>query len=351
MRRRCPSVQVSILALYFIACLAYGIVNPPFESPDEIYHFDYIEAVLRNHQLPIAQATISEYHQSPLYYLVGAGLTAWLPPAKPTALLMQNNPFWAWRIGEVGVDNKSQYMHGPEQAFPYTGTWLRLHLLRIVSAVLGVIALWQIGAFARLVAPGQEDLAILAVAFVAFLPQFLYVSSSVSNDIALVTCSALAATAVGRFLIQEPHSLRDAWLAGLWVGLAILAKMSALALWALVGLCIGSYLVFHRREDRRQLVGGLAAVGLLPLLLAGPLFVRNMLIYGDATALSRMDALWGRQDPPLSWALALTRELPNIWTSFWARFAYGQIPVPNIIYLSCLAATLLARGRRGLQHR
>src|SRR5512133_1912545 len=99
MRRRCPSVQVSILALYFVACLAYGIVNPPFESPDEIYHFDYIEALLRSHQLPIAQATISEYHQSPLYYLVGAGLTAWLPPAKPAVLLMQNNPFWAWRIG------------------------------------------------------------------------------------------------------------------------------------------------------------------------------------------------------------------------------------------------------------
>ena len=54
-----------------------------------------------------------------------------------------------------------------------------------------------------------------------------------------------------------------------------------------------------------------------------------------------MDAIWGRREPPLT-LLETLQEVPNIWTSFWARFGYGQIPVPNAIYVACLIMTVIA---------
>ncbi len=340
-----------VLILYLAIATVYSVVNPAFESPDELLHFEYVETLLRTGRLPIAvvgtgprEEMLTEDFQAPLYYTAGALLTAWLPPGRPAREAIERNPFWAWRIGEVGVDNKAQFLHGPEQDFPWNDLWLRLHLLRFFSVILGSIAVWQTGEFALLIWPRRYETALLAMGFVAFLPQFVYLSSSVTNDVAVVAFSALTAVALGRLLrslSDKSIDVRGALLLGLFLGCGILAEVSLLSASVVALGILFLYLFANRRSTPRPSWNNLVLAGLTSSAIAVPYLVRNWLVYGEATGLRRMDEIWGRREPPLTLGETL-REVPNMWTSFWGRFGYGQIPVPNAIYIACLVVTVFA---------
>jgi 4-amino-4-deoxy-L-arabinose transferase-like glycosyltransferase len=334
-------LQVMILGGYLLLALTFGVINPAFESPDELHHFDYVEELLRTRRLPVAEGEMSEFHQPPLYYLAGAVLTAWIPVDRPVAEVVERNPYWAWRIGEVGVDNKSQYLHGPEENFPYQGRWLRLHLLRLFSTLLGLGVVWYTGRLLLFIWPQRHEQALLAMAAVAFLPQFLFISSSVTNDIATTLIGTLILIGLARFYLLPEKRVLNSLLLALLLGCGLLAKMNMLVAWGVIGMSIVAYLVVI---ERRWSFANLAIVSTIlggPLVVAGPYLWRNWQVYGDPTALSRMDELWGRWDPPLPLSAAI-EQLPYVWTSFWGRFGYGQIPLSDNLYLFFFLITLPA---------
>ena len=86
--------RLLIAGIYLVLAMAYGVITPAFEGPDELLHFDYVETLLRTRRLPVAEANFSEYHQPPLYYAVSGLATAWLPPGQPAASSIKSNPFW-----------------------------------------------------------------------------------------------------------------------------------------------------------------------------------------------------------------------------------------------------------------
>ncbi|HEY4723747.1 MAG TPA: hypothetical protein VII92_17965, partial [Anaerolineae bacterium] len=53
-----------------------------------------------------------------------------------------------------------------------------------------------------------------------------------------------------------------------------------------------------------------------------------------------MNELWGGRDPRTSFWLAVS-EIPYAWTSLWGRLGYGQIPLPDAIYLGAFVVTLI----------
>ena len=75
-----------ILLGYLVITLAYGVVNPLFEAPDELYHFAVIEHLARTGALPPKQAVDPATRQpypwrqmafhAPGYYLLAAPLGA-----------------------------------------------------------------------------------------------------------------------------------------------------------------------------------------------------------------------------------------------------------------------------------
>ncbi len=335
--------RLGLCGLFAALSIAYGLVNPPFESPDERYHFDYIEAILRDGRLPVASAATgqSEYFQSPPYYLLGAGLTAWLPPTVSAHAAVEVNPYWGWRIGAVGVDNKSQFLHPPDWAERYPGLALRLRSLRLLATALALVVVWQAGDLAALWQPQTPAVAVIATAFAACLPGFVYTSSSVTNDTAAAALAALAVTAFSRRLLAPQPRWRLDVGAGVWLGLALAVKMSAVALVAAAGVAALADLVVSPRAQRgRRLRGWLLVFG-LALFVALPVLGRNAVVYGDLTALRINDELWGRYDPARLVLDALVSEGPNVWTSFWGRFGYGQIPLPGAVYAAGLALVVI----------
>jgi hypothetical protein len=336
-----------ILAGYLVLAAAYSTINPLFESPDEIHHFAYVEYLLRQRQLPVAElgGAINEFHQPPLYYGLAAAFAAptWWADSSPQRRLepeqrIDPNPFWAFRIGQVGVDNKNQYLHRPEEALPYQGWALRVHWVRLLSIILQsltIVATYKIG---REIFPARPALYLGSLAFVAFLPQFLFIASSVSNDNLIIPLTALL---IWLWIRGLRTGLTATWTlaVGVLSGLAVLTKMSGLSLIPFslaVALLIG-----WRRQTVRKAALASAAIIAIALALASPVLLRNLALYGEPTALDRMSAIWGRHDPPLAFDVALG-EAPNIWTSFWARFGYGQIPIPNVFYIALAAIAIVA---------
>ena len=75
MRRR----AVLLIGLFLVIGFAYSLVVPPFETPDEPFHYAFARHIAQGNGLPVQSAESTgpwhqEGSQAPLYYL----LTGWL---------------------------------------------------------------------------------------------------------------------------------------------------------------------------------------------------------------------------------------------------------------------------------
>jgi hypothetical protein len=322
---------IILLAVYFCLATAYNLANPLFESPDERLHYEFIHYIQTHGQLPVVDLSApgTEYHQPPAYYVVAAVLT-YLLPVDNLESHERINPFWGYDIQAVGRDNKNQFLHGPAQEFPYDQTARAVHLTRALSTLFGVGALLFTYRLSRLF--GSDDLALAATAVVAFTPNFLLTTSSVTNDAPLVFLSTWAGFIMTRLLSRdEVPTWRDWAGLGILLGLGMLTKLSAWPLLPVSALTV-SILAIRHRSPHLFLVAGLTllvGVGLI----GGWWLVRNLQLYGDPTGLESMWEVWGER-PPLNVATYII-ELRAFRGTFWANFGYGNVPVPMWVYTLC----------------
>ena len=187
----------SILGLYLLITLAYGIVNPLFEAPDEHWHFFTAVYLAENKSLPIVEEEYDtwlsqEAAQPPLYYILGGALIAPLDTSTARDEVWLN-PFRLQGIGNAAaLVNKNQVIHTAAKQWPWQGPVLAAHLLRIFSTLLGLGTLLAIYGSARLIWPSNERLALLAVTLPAFLPQFNFLHAAISNDPLVIFWCSLA---------------------------------------------------------------------------------------------------------------------------------------------------------------
>lgn len=326
---------VALLLCAFIGLgAAYSVVNPLFEATDELRHYRFVRTLVANRTLPVQgqEPCRSQSHHPPLYYVLGALVTAWVQPDHDLCYTPPQNPFYAYRYWEVGVDNKTQYLHGADEAFPWHGDALAAHLLRFLNVLIGAGTVWVTWAIGRAIWPGSPAMALGGAAFVAFNPMFLYMAGAINNDVIAAGSGGLVVLACVR-LLRDPNGLNWRW--GAWLGaafgVALLSKFSLAAAGALIALTI-TWVAWRRRQWRQWWPAALISL-LVTLLIAGWWFARNQALYGDSTGFRELTELWGVRDPRQSLGLALL-ELPNAWSSLWGRFGFGQIPLPGVVYAS-----------------
>jgi 4-amino-4-deoxy-L-arabinose transferase-like glycosyltransferase len=335
---------VAILICFVTLGMAYNVINPSYEATDELRHFRFVRTIAQTGRLPVQgqEACRSQSHHPPLFYALGALATFWIDTGPDLCYTLPQNPFWAYRYWEVGVDNKNQYLHGPEQRFPWQGDVLAVRLIRAINVLIGAAVVWLTWATGRAAWPDRPQLALGAVAFVAFNPMFLYMSASINNDV-IAAFSGAAATLAGVRLLQSPTGLSRRWgiVFGAIYGVALMSKFN-MAFLILLLLAAVTWVAWQRRQWRLWLeVNGLmvAVAGVL----AGWWFLRNYGLYGDPTGFRMVTELWGVRNPWQSFGLAV-QELPYVWTSLWGRFGFGQIPLPPAVYSVLYWLTLVAFG-------
>src|SRR5690606_23553196 len=179
---------VLILIAFLVIGFAYSVVNPLHEATDELRHYRFIQHLIQRRSLPIQgegsglECTVQGHHP-PLYYATAALVTFWIDTGRDVCTEPPGNPFWAYRYWEVGRDNKNQYLHGPDEAFPWHGEALAAHLARVVNLLFGALTVWLTWLTARVVWPNRPALATGSAAIVAFNPMFLYLSAAINNDV------------------------------------------------------------------------------------------------------------------------------------------------------------------------
>jgi hypothetical protein len=297
---------------------------------------------------------------------MGALATAWIDSGRDICYTPPENPFWAYRYWDVGRDNKNQYLHSPEEDFPWSGDTLAAHITRFINVLVGAGVVLLTWVTARNIWPKKLGIAYGAAGIVAFNPMFLYMSGAINNDI-IAAFSGAAVTYACVLLLVEPSRLtwRYGLIFGFLLGLALMSKFNLAAVIILIEIALiwatwkkpvliakpalnpASEGEEHSvRMKRLQLFLG---VNLLLFLIAGLMagwwFVRNIRLYGEPTGFEQVTQLWGSRDPLDSFGLAIS-ELPYAWTTLWGRFGFGQIPLPEFIYTALKA--FVAAGLLGV---
>jgi len=340
---------ILILGLYLVMGVAYSIINPIFESPDEALNYAQIRFLAEERRLPVLEpGEPTKAHHPPLYYALGALLTFWIPDDNFEAVVGRVNPFWAYRLWEPGVDNKSLYLHDPRlEGFPYRDVALGVHLVRWLSLLMGAGTVLLVYGTGRELFPHRPVLAVGAAALVAFNPMFVFINASVHDDALADLVAAATLYVAARLLVRGPTTRRAVAL-GLLVGLGFLTKLTCLLVVPTVGLALlYCPLANQGRAGWREVVrlGGIV-LG-LALFIGGWWFVRNVFLYGEPTGMVRQTGVWGvRENAPD--LIAAARELGFLHDSLWGVFGYGQIPMPRWVYGLARLLGLAAAGGLGL---
>ena len=237
------------LLLSILAFLALGLaliaIVPLDKSPDEAAHWQYIQYLASNHQLPVFKGEVPpapgyEFHQPPLYYALAAPGWAVVPPG------VQN--YWA----------------------------------RLVSLFCGALTLIFIWKSARLLFPSDRSIAILSTGFAALWPLHLAVSAGANND-ALGGLWSAALFWCGARILMRGSNWRDAALLGLFVGLGALTKNTVLVVAAVAFAALVAAQPQEKSPSRAiHLLAALAVAALV----AGPWWARNTMLYGDPLAMT-----------------------------------------------------------------
>jgi hypothetical protein len=354
------NVALGVLVLvYLLLGAIYSVSLPILEAPDEMWHYSYVRYLVRERDLPpwdTDSPVGQESSQPPLYYVAAALATAWVDASSPNAFL-DRNPHWGYPSAGTVNDNKNMFFHQREgaEAFPWRDMALAVHIARLVNLAFGALTLASTYLLAREVFVERPGLVVSATAVVAFIPQFLFISSAINNDAAASAFSTLALWLLVRGL-RRGYSSRRVALLGVVVGLAALSKVSALALVPFAVVVIG-FRTWLTRDPLEEAATGRIGIrgngrfsrfiahcflfGALVLAVSGWWYVRNAVMYGDPFGLETHFGTWWAHEEPLS-AAQIGSQLPNIELSFWAAFGWGNVHLPRVFYVVVRVAIRLA---------
>lgn len=317
-----------LVAGFAILSLYYSVATPLFEAPDEPAHFDYILYLAQGHGLPVQsfehdRVIVVQGHHPPLYYALGALFTFWID-TRNAPDVYRENPNFVLRLGGSGQE-PNFLLHTSAEQFPWQGYALAAHLVRILSIVFGMVTVWGTYRLGKIVAR-REPIALGAAALVAFNPQFLYLSGMINNDSAVTAFLTLALVIMAGIVIEGATRRRAIWL-GIWLGLAMMSKATALAWGLLVIYALG--IVWWRERTWRPVLRLAIWIGMPLLVISGWWFVRNQILYGDPLGyrmfLSNVSVIFSPSDFTILGTWRAFAETTH--QSFWGNFGWLVSPI------------------------
>jgi len=342
-----PKLQIVVIVVLFLALgVFYSLATPPLEASDEFDHYPYVQYVQMQGALPVMDPADSdpwrqEGGQPPLYYLLMAGLTSWIDTSDLEDVRWLNHHAFIGMPNQVG--NKNLIIHQPErEAFPWRGTVLAVHVIRLGSAVLGAVTVWLVWRVAAQLCPQSKWIPFTAAALTAFNPMFLFVSAAVNNDVLAALLGSLTLLLLVKISnIKDQISNRALFtyylILGIVLGLGALTKLSLVAMipLALVAVALRSWRHHSDAPTLKRLiflVCSLSFVILPALAISGWWFLRNWRLYGDPTAVSVFMQILGYRAEPLT-LKGLWGEFGTFRRTYWGLFGGVNVPAPEPVYV------------------
>lgn len=344
-----PMLVGAIIGLFLCIGFAYSLITPPFETPDEIFHYAFARHVAGGYGLPI-QAPEStgpweqEGSQAPLYYMLVGLLTRGINQ-DDFDQINQVNP--RANLGNPLYPGNKNYMLYSAKSHPLAGANLALHIGRWFSLCLGALTLWLTYKLAGLAFPRNPWAQLLTLATVAAIPQFTFLSASLSNDNMIIVLSTAVLYYLALLLTRSDREAIMWWewvILGLLLGLAALSKLQGLGLGVLAGIVI--LFLAWRRQTWRPVLLGMPILAGLALLVAGWWYWRNYALYGEIFGIQHLLTITGLRDAPPTWN-GLRGEMRGLRYSFWGIFGWFSILMPTWFYSILDGVTILGLSGAG----
>ena len=309
-----------VLILLYVICAGYMAWQlPGFSGSNENLHYEHIALLRQTKRLPDIHTSTrpDERHQPPIYY-VSAALLSFPFPDPPLDTAYPRNPHFTG----TASGNLNTYVHVNPSTAPV------LYVGRTVSIAFGVLTLIATYWGARLTLSYTTSL--LVVSLVAFQPNFLHLSATANNDIAVTALCAVLLAYTSDLIIHRRAATRYFWW-GILFAAALLAKANAVFLaLALLVAC----LVLWQRHDLQTAI----RAGLLSLLGCVPIYavwlIANRLRSEDTLGLAPSVPLGGMLSlRPADLLLFTPPYLQEIFRSFWLDWSSGLLGyAPEWVY-------------------
>jgi hypothetical protein len=336
-RRRLPWQIVMILLGFTLLSVGYALVSPPLENPDEMNHAEYAGFIGARHRLPtVDRDCVRLAFHPPLYH-------ALLAPIARAMGLGPEEIMSGHRLNPDFATTGVTLVHGyPDETFPFSDVSRFVFVGRLLSIACGVVVLLYTYRLARLLSDDPIT-PVVAVALVAAIPQFEYLSASLSHDILAAALATMTLVYALRF--RDDGTLAAASKCGLALGLGLLTKSS------LVPLAIVP--AFTLRDTRSGVARRLCGVALtygMAGCVAGWWYVRNFQHYGHAVPTVQLhESTWigtglvhrGAADVAYVWAGA-----GQLFRSFW--FLAGLMNVEAAPWMYWVWGAVSALGAAGM---
>jgi hypothetical protein len=317
-----------LLAAAFVLFATWSLVVPINEAPDEPAHWQYARFLHDHWRLPYFAPGFEEANSPPFAYALFAPLAT---DASSPDIVVGRRP----NGDAVSLAEPRLFLNTGED---YRRYWPQ-RLARLLAAAISVGTVFFV--YRAGVAAGGRDTGMLAALVVALLPMFAFRAGHVSND-ALMACCAAAATWGMVRLLREPFSWPVAWWTSAAVGLAYMAKISAIALvppFALALLAAEPAATWRVRAVR------LSALALAGAIVA-PWSIRNVVLYGDPFASGAMRHAVAHLITDRSlFSSYFAGDFPRMLTkSLIGIFGWANVLMPKLVYRPYVAFFALALG-------
>jgi 4-amino-4-deoxy-L-arabinose transferase-like glycosyltransferase len=362
---------VPLLAVAAANGLLWAILVPPWQSPDEPKHFEYVRLLAERGRL-FAFGTEGDQGDPELQSWILDSMDAaafwWYGHAPGYGAATRASPAAfrdAWEFGShTAFYRSSPGYYALAARLQPDDRFAGLYAARLLGVLLGVVIVGCTALAAAEVFPDDELVRIGAPALVALSPMFAFTQAAVNSD---VLANALAAftVLVAVRLITRGGSVGRLVLLGAACLVSVLVKRTAFFVVPVSIVAVGSWLALKHERPARGLVS--VAVGAGALLLAGAswlaagglaalpapwLAVVTRYAFNEPDQPARIVAYLGQAG---TWP-HLADYIARVATGFWGVFGWESLRLPAAVYavlgLAVVAAALgLVRRLPALQSR
>jgi hypothetical protein len=222
-------------------------------------HMEYIHYVATQCRIPLATEGWQMF-QAPFYYVLVAPLYKLL-----TAMLPAQTP-WVWR------------------------------LLRFVSLACGGLQIELCYRTLKHICPTREDLQILGTTLGGLLPMNIYLSQAIGNE-PMAGCLSAVVVMLGIKSLCVPEQALAKWhlrLLGVFLGLAVLTKATAVLLVPLIGVVV-VYCFVRAGEGMKRTAAGCVTVFSIATIVSAWFYIRNWIELGSPFVFSSRGIVWWQE--------------------------------------------------------
>jgi len=251
-----------LLAVFFAKELLWSYLIPPWQAPDELGHYGYVETLSEGRLPLLGETKIPEKVEITVN---DPNLVRAYPPGEGLNYIAQHPPFYYLLLLPFYL-----FLSQNNPA-------ITLLLLRIIGISLGAVTLFFAYKTVQKVAPAQKWLQMAVVCGIAFLPMFSYTAAVLNNDNLV---AALAAMLI--FFLVDPDQKKIQWpvTVGILLGLAALTKYTALTL--VIPIVIVQLIRFFQaesREEKKKIFTNGVTIFSIAFVIAGWWYIRNYAVF------------------------------------------------------------------------